>query len=328
MRTIFSLIGIIISIETGITQNLEIYDGSIDKLPISVFLNINNSDVTGCYLYKNHGQPIPLEGTIKNGKFTMTEFSPGNGKRDRVEAAKLTWNRNNTSSGQWISKSKSLSLNLNKRKLPFSWNLFDIKVTLTHTIVNNKVHEYPVTLKMIYPEAEENWPLFNSLLPDIFGLKPEYDNILEYFNTFLRGIYEFYLNDFPSSNAPDHYYEMNGKVIFLSESVLSYQVSGYAFSGGAHGQPIEDYYVYNLKQGARIAFDDVFKSNSELPIARIIHEKDNRQHNIKEIAENLYNFYLTDKGIGFIFNPYDIDCYGCGTFEFFLNFDEIRDLLK
>lgn len=319
---------IVISSEAGISQNVQVYDGFIDKMPITIFLNINNSKITGYYLYNKYGQPIPLEGEISGDKIKLTEFSSGNGKRNYEESATLIWNKSNASDGQWESKSINLPMILKKRHLSINWKLFDIKITLTHTLSGRQVHEYPVSFTMVYP-AEEESMLFNSLASEIFELKPVYKGVMEYFNNFIKEIYYYYLIDYPPIiDKLDYYYTMNGEVVFLSESVFSYKVSGYGYAGGIHGQPIEEYYVFDLKKGTRITLDDIFKRNFESEIARLIHKKDNLQHNIEDIVKNLDNFYLTDKGIGFIFNPYDIDCYGCGTFEYFIDFDELRELLN
>ena len=184
----------------------------------------------------------------------------------------------------------------------------------------------PISTSIVYPL--DNRLLFNNLSSEIFGIRSRYDNIWEYYKQYVLKFYADYLNNLTETSPGGWYLNMYGRVVFLSDSLLSYKTSGYAMSGGAHGQPLENYYVFDLWKFNRITFNNIFRQNSELALAKIISEKDNREHSVESIMKNLDNFYLTDKGIGFVFNPYDIDCYGCGTFEFFINFNEIRDLLK
>jgi hypothetical protein len=183
---------------------------------------------------------------------------------------------------------------------------------------------------MIYPSGGSK-ALFHNLVSSLLHSKVILNSIWDYFNQYAISAYQSYLADFSELRLPGiGYYsvEMVGKVVYLSDSLLCYQETGYAMSGGAHGQPLENYYAFDLLKSKRMTFNDIFKSNSEPVIAKIIYEKDKKEHNIESIIKNLDNFYLTNKGIGFIFNPHDIDCYACGTFEYFINFNEIKELLR
>ena len=37
-----------------------------------------------------------------------------------------------------------------------------------------------------------------------------------------------------------------------------------------------------------------------------------------DYARQVLNFYLDDKGIHFIYDPYEIDCYAAGTIDIFV----------
>lgn len=313
--------------ESVSSQNLEVYDGYLGNMPVAFFLNTHVSDVTGYYFYNKYGRPIPLKGHVVDGQYRLTEFSTNDGRKETISKAEITWNRSERPVGKWISGSKVLEVNLVRRVLNDRWKWLSTKIELIHKFLNQNEATYPMEIRMIYPDEGGNG-IFNVLLSDFFLVDPLYHEVWPYLNNFLIKEYENYLSFFSEDSYQKYFMDMKGHVVFLSGSLLVYCKSGYAFCGGAHGQPLEEYCVYDLRKLSRITFDDIFKKGSEYALAEIIKAKDIGNHDIDDIRENLDNFYLTEKGIGFVFNPYDIDCYGCGTFEFFISLDEIRHLLK
>ena len=309
------------------SQSLEIYDGYLGNTSVAFFLNIDKDQVIGYYVYNKFGRPILLTGEIFDGQYRLKEYGTKNGKKEMDETAFLIWNRYSNSNGRWSSGSRVLELSLTRRKLVDSWEILNAKVELKHTLSGDENVTYPIVVRMNHPIVEDGG-VFNILMSDFFDTDQLYKGVWPYFNTFVIDQYRRYLDFFSEENYVRFSLDLKGNVVFVSESLLVYCLTGYAYSGGAHGQPLEEYSVYSLTNLTKLRFSDIFREGSEYALAEIIRSKDVDKHDIKNIQENLDNFYLTDTGVGFVFNPYDIDCYACGTFEFFIGYEEIKHLLR
>lgn len=110
----------------------------------------------------------------------------------------------------------------------------------------------------------------------------------------------------------------------LSDRYISLAVSEYIFSGGAHGMPIRNYYLFDLTTGDRLFLEDVV-SESEDEIHAIVasyfqemYDKEPDAYwpesvtNVKSYAGYNNMFYLTKDEIVFYFPPYDLAAFAYG----------------
>lgn len=136
-------------------------------------------------------------------------------------------------------------------------------------------------------------------------------------------------------------HDLNASVISIQDNILSYAVSSYTYLGGAHGGTMRMIYNYNMETGEPVHQEDIFvegfgEAVTQLLIASIIASNPEfsdlagmRRYGymLNEIGPN-DNFYLTDEGITFIFNPYDIAPYAVGETEAFLPWEELKPYLQ
>ena len=130
------------------------------------------------------------------------------------------------------------------------------------------------------------------------------------------------------------------KVVHNDNFLLSLQVSRYQFTGGAHGFTSTELRVLDLKNGIRVKLADIFQANYKATLAKIIEQKVRTYFKIADnesleeggmlvaSIEPTENFYLTDKGIGFIYNPYEIAAYSYGTVEIYMTYEELDKILN
>jgi len=125
-----------------------------------------------------------------------------------------------------------------------------------------------------------------------------------------------------------------------SENILSYTIKSDRFTGGAHGGKIYLNTVVNLKTGERITEDDLFTEESRPMISELILKKIMESHQVKK-AEDLEqigffdvegidlnkNFYVTQEGIVYTFNEYEIAAYALGTTEVLLSYQDISGFM-
>jgi hypothetical protein len=141
----------------------------------------------------------------------------------------------------------------------------------------------------------------------------------------------------------DSWYNKQKTIIRNNDDYLfSYTVSIDRYSGGAHGEKRYINTVVDLKNGKKITEDDLFTDKAKAIVASMIIDKiikQNKLNSVEELIEIGYfdlneelnlnnNFYLTEKGLTYTFNEYEIAGYAVGTTEVFLDFGSLSTYLK
>ena len=168
------------------------------------------------------------------------------------------------------------------------------------------------------------------------------------------------LTDYRENNEPlineldstSHYsfnneHTVSGFSLLSDKNIYAYAIERYVYMGGAHGMETKNFYNFDLKTGKIITEKDLFKDNFESELAklmkvRIIEEskeyKDEKNSEpITDLEDTDFwtdsiksngNFYITDEGINYVFNPYEIAPYYMGQTEVTLPFSRLKNLLK
>ena len=105
---------------------------------------------------------------------------------------------------------------------------------------------------------------------------------------------------------------------------------------GAHGMYSNRYYTIDLSNWGKIGLDDIFQPDSSDTLSSILLNRLMKQLNVSSpdsLLELGYfdtediiateNFYLTDTGICWVYNPYEIACYATGQTSIEIPFKEI-----
>lgn len=135
-------------------------------------------------------------------------------------------------------------------------------------------------------------------------------------------------------------YDLSMNIILNSKNILSYCISDYNYTGGAHGSSTSNYYNISLKNSEILSLEDIFIANYEEKLKEKILQSLITYFNVntkQELDEFLFsyesvyltnNFYLTNVGICFVYNEYDIAPYVTGQIKAFIEFSELKDILK
>ena len=139
---------------------------------------------------------------------------------------------------------------------------------------------------------------------------------------------------------------------YFHESTLTYQISdvtyldagyccieatGYEYSGGAHGMPFKNYYIFDRKTGQRLSLSDILNTpESELKTLvsaafraeseRTAFSFDSPENLEKTVAEGVsYDspFYITEQGMVFFYTPYEIASYAAGFPEVTIPYEQL-----
>lgn len=115
------------------------------------------------------------------------------------------------------------------------------------------------------------------------------------------------------------------------------------FMGGVHPISMEYYYIYDRKNFKRVRLDDLFKPNFDkklLLIAETIFRKQEKLKPADKLTdENGYffeqgrfilndNFTLTETGIKFLYNVYEIKAYAAGITALEIPYSTMKEILK
>ena len=139
------------------------------------------------------------------------------------------------------------------------------------------------------------------------------------------------------------YMEADAKVERQTEKYLMLHTNTNWFMGGNHPISMEYFYVYDRKDFKRITLDDLFEKGYDQKLLNIAEEIFRKQEKLKpadklsEEAGYFFenqrfilndNFILTEKGIKFLFNVYEIKAYAFGITELEIPYEKLKGILK
>jgi len=129
-------------------------------------------------------------------------------------------------------------------------------------------------------------------------------------------------------------------ILYNDNNILTYYLLNYAYTGGAHGMETIDYSVVSTRTGEEITLADIFITGYEPSLSSLLTRKLKEISGISpdaKLSENGFfidevvpnsNFYITDIGIGFLYNHYEIAPYVNGPTDILLPFQDLKDILK
>jgi hypothetical protein len=127
-----------------------------------------------------------------------------------------------------------------------------------------------------------------------------------------------------------------------SKRIFAVQHTEHSYAGGAHPNHFTNYYNFNPQTGKRLYIADIFKPGTEAELNKLGEKKfrklkkigadvslDNAGYRFKDNKFYLFqNFLLKDKGILFLFNPYEVGSYAEGEIDLFFTYQELQNLLR
>jgi hypothetical protein len=173
----------------------------------------------------------------------------------------------------------------------------------------------------------------------IDGIKTEYHKLADSF-----------FKDADPGDAADNafymeqYYNIEGFPLLSNQQIFSYGISTQIYAGGAHDITTVNYSNYCLKTGEKLSEDDFFKPGYAAALTELIKGHMIQQSLEREDLPDILNwedsdyysdsirpngnFYISDEGFNYLFNPYEIAPYYIGSTEVKLPFDCLKDLLQ
>ena len=122
------------------------------------------------------------------------------------------------------------------------------------------------------------------------------------------------------------------------DTLLVYTISSSNYTGGAHGMYSVNCHNYSIAGGYELALSDLFDAARQEALIGLIRNKLYEQFGVTgdeglvaqgffpEYISTTENFEVTEDGITFYYNPYDIGCYALGGVEVHITREEMQGL--
>ncbi|MEM1215742.1 MAG: DUF3298 domain-containing protein [Bacteroidota bacterium] len=129
------------------------------------------------------------------------------------------------------------------------------------------------------------------------------------------------------------------QVYYNAWPLLTVGYTDYDYQGGAHGMYGTRVATYDVERARQLKLEDVLKPGYEEPVGQVLANAIRLKYNLaanQPLSAILFddavqpnaNFGLTDKGIFFVFPPYEIAPYAAGEIELFVAFERIQEVVQ
>lgn len=203
--------------------------------------------------------------------------------------------------------------------------------------------DYNVELPSLSLNDEVEDLIRATLVTDIFGEKyvnlPNSD-LLDAYITDCESEFNMMstdLDEFASANFYEERVEAVQTLQDAEHQLLSYEMTRYMYTGGAHGMGSTICWVFDLENGNQLTEDDIFTADATDQIIALLNnalKAYTAKNNLAlsdfftdQIAPN-GNFSITDEGICYLFNPYDIAPYAMGETRLLIGKESLRPILR
>lgn len=115
-----------------------------------------------------------------------------------------------------------------------------------------------------------------------------------------------------------------------------------SYAGGAHPNSFTNFYHFNPKNGEKLSLEDFFIKGFKKELTPIAEKSFRKTLNVSpkanlvdegfwfknKVFELNDNFWFTEQGIHFLYNPYEVAAYAVGPIEAKVSYSDIEGLLK
>ena len=149
-----------------------------------------------------------------------------------------------------------------------------------------------------------------------------------------------YEDDTTKTSAAAYSLESSAKVIRQDSSLVTVEISIYAYAGGAHGNGEITYINWDTKKNKKISLDDILISGYKKQltvVAEKIFRAQEKLSDTSSLQDYFFkdqkfalnnNFLITPLGLKFYYNNYEIKPYAAGPTELAIPYTQIKSLLR
>ena len=323
------------------------FEGTIAGKPVVMHLHKTNNKYEGVYYYRNIGRWLYLNAdSISGNTILFIEIADAYNEysdQDTLHAQLDCKFIGDSLSGTWQSAD---------RKTSYPINLKEVYPTGTYRF---SIEEFSDSLKAFpakegTPMAELNFSFVraddNNWINNEIKRMIGFDSPLNFNEGFTKKRNEYfadYKKELPpalDSNDVQRYNYSETQNIYVrynENDLVILESADYIYSGGVHGNYGSTFYCYDIAAKKQLHLPDVLSADS-VTMQQIMEKYFRIQYNVKEDSLNQVlfenhlaanqNFYFTEKGIGFLYNPYEVASYAQGEISVFIPFTELQKYLQ
>lgn len=329
------------------------YSGTISKFPISLYLYKTGDSYSGYYYYEKSQQPISLVGndsSAGDGRISLTAILGGMEQTTetftlQISGTQLTgqWQQDDNTKGQPISATEQAVPGLS----------FDMVYTKGSAKMRPGKEDSPEAQY----QASSVWPrettptalAIRRFINASFGAKNSSLEIGKVLLADKKKYLEGYMRDnrnvadsdwmpFPSGYSLDQVTSL--QIVYHSPQVLTLASFNYSYTGGAHGNYGSSYTSFDLSTNKPFTLVQILTGTGIAKLNKLLEKYFRQQYKVKagdpltegglfeDHIEANDNFYVTGKGIGFNYTPYEIGPYAMGEVNIFIPFTELNAYLQ
>lgn len=220
---------------------------------------------------------------------------------------------------------------------------YDSVKVLSNNLVNPEINSYADTANAVvkYPVFDRD-ELNNFVKQQVFDFFKEEDHPTAYediASSFVRKYNQFYLEN--PGTAQWWYLLIDVKVLRQLHNYVALKYVNASYVGGAHGSTYITFINFNPKTNAIITLDSLISPDKKAVLLKVAEEKFRKDEGISatEPLKDRYfftdgkfslpaAFYVSSKGLTFLYNQYEIKPYASGITELTIPFDQLTDIAK
>jgi hypothetical protein len=197
-------------------------------------------------------------------------------------------------------------------------------------------------IQIKYPLFTNQPALNDSIRHHAIGLFGVYQQADTNFRQFATRFMNAYKQEMTNRNYKMNYILQTAATVARQDSsLLTIQLAGYTFQGGAHGSSLTTYINWNTKSQKHINLDDIFIPDYRHALDSIgegIFRKEENLQPTEPLKTNYFfkgdkfslnnNFLITPMGLRFLYNQYEIKPYAAGQTTLFIPYTQIQTLLR
>lgn len=330
------------------------FSGTIAGQPVVLNLQVSKhaySVMSGSYYYMKQGKPIRLyilpDSTVTNGY--LADEDPEKKNSDAQPHLKFMYD-GNTITGKWTSADgkKTYDINLKEDYPQGSYHL-DIW-SKEDSIPYQKGKAAPaatVSYQLLVPKGIQNdeADFFNKCILQELGCGGQAASLQQCVQAQIDSYAVGYRRDLADmddtllSEAFNNYYQgISLDVLYNNNGWLIVESNVSDYSGGAHGNYGVSYLNMDMQNKKLWGLEDIMTVDS-VKLQTILEKQARKAFDIPaggKLSDGLLtdrvmpngNFYITNTGITFVYNPYEIAAYAYGIASFFIPYTQIKELLK
>jgi hypothetical protein len=353
-RSFSTVIFLAISLNSSLAQGSGWYkflQGTIGKDPVSLHLHKWENEYAGYYYYHSRQEPLYFAGndTTLAGAVRLLVYLPDR-ESEEVFEFKL---KNDTATGEWRTTGGA-------KKFPFHAVAVKDTALVKYNFVFAKSSAKLRSSLQDSPEASYEaasvWPAGNSsginfikrVISTAWGEKTAQQDIGKVLEKNRKQFIDVYVQENKSmtdTEIKEMGFSLNMNqvsrlmIVYQSRKILTTAIYTYTYSGGAHGNYGTSYASYDLLLSKKLRLSDVITPAGKIKLSILLEKYFRTTYKLKStgpLTEILFenkiepnnNFYITGKGIGFCYVPYEIASYAIGEINVFIPFTELTAYLQ